>query len=87
MALLIFQCASYGNRAWGQAAASLRGTVTDPTAGAVPGAMIVLTDMASKTVRTATADDQGEYQFLFLSPGTYTLTITAIRTDGVTVVS
>src|SRR5579863_7506357 len=61
--------------AWGQATTSLRGTVTDPGGGAVVGANVVLASAESKTERTATTGDQGEYQFLFIPPGTYTLTV------------
>jgi hypothetical protein len=63
--------------AWGQATSSLRGTVTDPTGAVVPKATVVLWAAASKTERTATTGDQGEYQFLFVPPGTYTLAVTA----------
>jgi carboxypeptidase family protein len=76
-ALVVLTLLAGSNRAWGQAATSLRGAVTDPSGGAVPGATVVLADTASKTARTATTGEQGEYQFLFLPPGTYTLTITA----------
>ena len=61
----------------GQASTSLRGTVTDPSGGMIGGAKVVLANSESKTERTATTGDQGEYQFLFLPPGSYTLTVTA----------
>jgi protocatechuate 3,4-dioxygenase beta subunit len=63
--------------ATGQATTSLRGTVTDPTGSAIAGARVVLANNESKTERTATTGDQGGYQFLLLSPGTYRLTVTA----------
>ena len=56
---------------------SLRGTVTDPSSRVVPNATVVLTDTASKTQRTMSTGGQGEYQFMFLAPGAYTLTVTA----------
>jgi len=56
---------------------SLRGTVTDPSGSAVAGAMVVLANAESKTERTAATGSQGVYQFLFLPPGTYTLTVGA----------
>jgi len=62
---------------WGQASTSLRGTVSDPSGGTVPGAQVVLASPESKTERSATTGDQGEYQFLFVPPGTYSLTVTA----------
>jgi hypothetical protein len=63
--------------AWGQASTSVRGTITDPTGSTIAGAQILLGNSESKTERTATTGDQGEYQFLFVPPGTYTLTVTA----------
>jgi Carboxypeptidase regulatory-like domain len=61
--------------AWGQATTSVRGSVTDPGGNALVGANVVLANPESKTERTATTGDQGEYQFLFVPPGTYTLTV------------
>src|ERR1700740_1198351 len=63
--------------AWGQASTSLRGTIADPTGGTISGAQVVLANSESKTERTATTGGQGEYQFLFVPPGTYTLTVKA----------
>src|ERR1700680_2083234 len=61
----------------GQASTSLRGTVTDPRGGTIGVAKVVLANSESKTERTATTGDQGEYQFLFLPPGSYTLSVNA----------
>jgi hypothetical protein len=61
----------------GQAATSLRGTITDPSGSTVSGAKVVLANSESKTERTATTAEQGGYQFLFVPPGTYSLTVTA----------
>ena len=55
----------------GQAATSLRGTITDPSGSTVAGAKVVLANSESKTERTATTAEQGAYQFLFVPPGTY----------------
>ena len=62
---------------WGQATTSVRGSVSDPSGSAIAGAMVLLTNPESQTTRTATTGAQGEYQFLFVPPGTYTLTVTA----------
>src|SRR5437667_9797500 len=56
---------------------SLRGTVTDPSGSVVAEATVVLTNAESRTERTATTGTQGGYQFLAVSPGTYTLNVTA----------
>lgn len=63
--------------AWGQATTSLCGTVTEQSGSAVAGATVVLSNVEAKTERTTTTGTQGEYQFLFVPPGTYTLTVTA----------
>jgi Carboxypeptidase regulatory-like domain len=61
----------------GQAATSLRGTITDPSGSTVSGAKVVLANSESKTERIATTAEQGGYQFQFVPPGTYSLTVTA----------
>jgi len=76
-ALLLAGLASLSGAAWGQASTSVRGTVTDPNGNAIAGANVVLANSESKTERTATTGEQGEYQFLLIPPGTYTLTVKA----------
>ncbi len=66
-----------GSSTWGQSTTSLRGTVVDPSGKAVAGASVVLANSESKTERTATTGEQGEYQFLLVPPGTYRLAVTA----------
>jgi carboxypeptidase family protein len=63
--------------AWGQATTSIRGAVTDPSGAAISGASVTLTNPEAKTERQATTGADGEYQFTFLPPGTYTLGVTA----------
>ena len=63
--------------AWGQATTSVRGTVTDSSGGAVVGAAVQITNAESKVERSITSGADGGYQFLFLPPGTYTLSVTA----------
>src|ERR1700687_2818029 len=77
MAVLLASFISLSASAFGQASTSLRGAVTDPTGGAIAGAQVLLLNPESKTKRTATTGEQGEYQFLFIPPGTYTLTVSA----------
>jgi hypothetical protein len=76
-AFTFFACLLTSELASAQATTSVRGTVTDPGGNAVVGANVVLANVEAKTERTATTGDQGEYQFLFVPPGTYTLTATA----------
>jgi Carboxypeptidase regulatory-like domain len=68
--------------AWTQATTSLRGTVTDPDGKAVMGANVVLANAESRIERTVTTGNQGEYQFLLVPPGSYTLTVRAAGFRG-----
>jgi hypothetical protein len=54
---------------------SLQGTVADPSGSAIPGATVVLANAESKTERTVTTGPQGDYRFLALPPGTYSLSV------------
>ena len=51
----------------------LRGTVTDTTGGAIPGARVELSGAAS--IVPVETDDRGRYRFAGLRPGEYTLTV------------
>jgi carboxypeptidase family protein len=76
-ALLVLGILTGVSAAWGQATTSVRGTVTDPSGSTVPKATVVLTSAAFKSERAVITGAQGEYQFLLLPPGTYTLIVTA----------
>src|ERR1043165_3549989 len=52
----------------------IHGTVTDQTGAAIPGCSLTLTDPATGTTRKATSDAQGDFAFLQLPIGNYTLT-------------
>ena len=77
LAIGFLGCLLPSERASAQATTSVRGTVTDPSGNAIVGANVVLANVESRTERTAITSDQGEYQFLFIPPGSYTLTATA----------
>ena len=77
MCFLLVVLLSGTDVAWAQATTSVRGTVTDPSGGAVAGATVVIANPQSRTERTATTGAQGEYQVLLLPPGTYTLSVTS----------
>jgi hypothetical protein len=81
-ALLLLALLVGGRVAHAQATTSIRGTVTDPSGSAVVGANVLLANPESKTERSATTGLQGEYQFLFLPPGTYTLKVKATGFAG-----
>ena len=58
------------------ATAELRGIVTDANGAAVAGATVTATDNSKGTVRTATADANGNFVILSLPPSTYTVKFT-----------
>jgi Carboxypeptidase regulatory-like domain len=49
----------------------IRGTVTDPSGGAVVGAKVVLVNVATNVTREAATGETGEYLFLEVPVGTY----------------
>jgi hypothetical protein len=61
------------------ATSTIRGTVTDPSGAVLPGAAVVLTNLATKDVREVRTDDRGGYLFAGLFPGTYDMTV---KLDG-----
>src|SRR5579862_1598410 len=77
-ALLLSMLLAVSSAAFPQSSStSLQGSVTDPSGSAVSGAMVTLADSASKIERTTVTGQQGEYRFLALPPGTYSLSVTA----------
>ncbi len=64
--------------AWGQSyTASVRGTVTDTSKGAVPKAAVTVTDIDRDLKRSAQSDEAGRYSFTALPPGKYSLSVSA----------
>ena len=59
------------------ATSSLRGAVADATGAVVPGATVEITDAAIGFHASATTNSRGEYSFQQLTPGDYTILITA----------
>ncbi len=75
---LLVLCLTLAGSALSQTSStSLQGTVTDPSGSAVAGATVSLVNPESKAERTVVSGAQGEYRFLLLPPGTYTLNVTA----------
>ncbi len=58
-------------------AADLRGFVRDPQGAVVTGATVTARNPATNTVRTATTNEEGFYQFTNLQPGDYEVTVEA----------
>ena len=53
---------------------TLEGTVTDSTGAFIPGAQVTATHDKTGVATTSVADETGNYQFIGLPPGLYTLT-------------
>jgi len=58
---------------------SVSGTVTDPSAAAVPSAKMTLVDADKGFSYTATTDSEGRYLFRQIPPGTYNLSVEAVN--------
>jgi Carboxypeptidase regulatory-like domain len=56
---------------------SIKGTVEDPSGGAIPGAMVVARDEATGVERKTVTNKAGAYAFPQLDIGFYTLTVSA----------
>jgi hypothetical protein len=52
---------------------TLRGHVTDDQGDALPGVTIEITSKNMMTPRSTVTDDRGNYRFLYIPPGTYTV--------------
>jgi hypothetical protein len=53
------------------------GAVTDPSGAAVPEAKVELRDATTGAIRSTTANDQGHYLFPQVTPGQFSVTVTA----------
>lgn len=63
---------------WSQSfTAAIRGTVTDNSASAIPGAKVTATEADRNVAHTAQVDEQGRYVITALPPGAYTLSVEA----------
>jgi carboxypeptidase family protein len=63
---------------WSQSAAtSLRGTIADPTAAFVANAQVRIENKAIELHQATTSDEKGQYQFQQITPGTYTISVSA----------
>src|SRR5437868_6352714 len=67
-----------GSYAWAQTGnTSLRGTVTDPNGAVISGATVTLTNPSQGYSRSTKTNDTGAYQFLEVTPATYSITVSA----------
>lgn len=54
--------------------ASVVGTVKDPTGLPMPQAIVEIRNLAMNTARSTTTDDKGDYDFVAIQPGKYSVT-------------
>jgi hypothetical protein len=76
--LFAFSMLCLGRSLWGQAqitAGSIQGTVIDEKGGAVPDANVDVNNLDTALSKSTTTGPEGQYQFLALPPGRYTVTI------------
>jgi hypothetical protein len=55
--------------------ATLTGRISDPAGAAVPGAEVTVKNAQTGDVTNTKSDDDGNYQVLFLTPGSYVVTV------------
>src|SRR5712692_11482862 len=65
-----------------QTTATILGTITDQSGGAVPEAKITITNLDTGQSRTLTTDDQGRYHAPALNPGRYKVAAAAQGFEG-----
>src|ERR1700729_1972731 len=89
-AIFLFQSMG-GTSADCQIAADLRGRVLDPTGAVVANAHVELTNSSTNVHQTTDSSSTGDYLFTHLSPGAYSVRVTAsgfktLDHSGITVV-
>ena len=80
--LLTVSLVLFSSMVFGQVLGSISGFVRDPSAAAVPGATVALTNSETGVVRAVMADERGYYRALSLPVGRYDVksTMTGFRT-------
>src|SRR5215216_4756785 len=73
LALMLFAITAYAQ----SGGTTVRGTVKDPAGNLVSGATITLTDPSKNFTRTQQTNEDGQYVFNAVPPGTYRLEVTA----------
>src|SRR5882762_9921668 len=73
--VLLISTSGCGLLVFGQATTSLRGHVTDASGAVISGASCELTLAATGATRQGATDNAGEYQFVQLTPGEYSLKV------------
>src|SRR5271163_397442 len=71
---VLFPMGTFGQ---GETTSAIVGQVTDATGGAVPSAIVALTNRENGGRRSVTTDEQGRFNFAQLKPGAYTIKVEA----------
>jgi Carboxypeptidase regulatory-like domain/TonB dependent receptor len=89
LGVCVASLSSAGQPTWGQSSSTgaLTGTVTDPSGGSVAGATIALTNAATQQVVTKISTSDGQYKFVPLAPGEYSLKVSKTGFQTVAVVA
>jgi hypothetical protein len=74
--LLLVLCPSNKLSAQTTTSGGLTGVVTDPSSAVVPDGTVEIKDIAKGATQATRTDQEGVYQFFFLAPGKYTMTVT-----------
>jgi len=73
LGICLLLAAAVGATAQTAGTGTIIGTATDPSGAVVPAAKIELQDVATKIVRSAVSNSAGQYSFVGLQPGTYSV--------------
>ena len=60
-----------------ETSADILGTVSDPSGAVVPGASVKLTNLGTQITQATTSNSVGDFVFTLLTPGKYSLSVTA----------
>ena len=52
---------------------AITGRITDESGGALPGVTVTATSVATNVASSTTTNGEGDYNILYLTPGTYTV--------------
>ncbi len=63
--------------AQGETTSAIAGSVTDPAGGAIPGAIVTVTNIENGLKRFVKTDDSGRFSFPQLKPGVYSVSVEA----------
>jgi hypothetical protein len=75
--LLLIILVAVSGISYAQFTGNIQGTVQDPSGAAVAQVKLVLQNSATQVSATTTSDSSGDYKFVSLAPGSYTITAEA----------